>query len=107
MSELIEVEDLTNEFVICRTIGHSWDENPNAEVDTMFPTEFLFALRCVRCTTERFDFSNVTGQLIQRYYRYPEKYHTVKTTREVFRAEMLSRSLLVHFYKKRRARKSK
>lgn len=104
MPELEGINELSDQIVICRTLGHSWDENPNAELDTMFPSEWVFALRCTRCTTERFDFTNVSGDLIQRYYRYPDKYKTHKTPRNEFRAEMIRRSLLIHQYKKRRRR---
>lgn len=98
--------DLDDAVIICRTLGHAWDENPNAEIDTDFSQEFLIALRCTRCPTERFDFVGATGKLFHRYYRYPESYHTHRIPREAFRGEMVGRSLLIHNYRKRKMKKA-
>lgn len=101
-----DFKDIDDGIIICRTLGHSWDENPNAEIESAFSGSFVLALRCTRCTTERFDFAGVTGKLIYRYYRYPDGYHTHRIPRDAFRGEMIHRSLLVHNYRRRKLKKA-
>lgn len=98
-TETITIESLTDQALMCRTLGHSWDENKNPEIATYYPKQWLMALRCVRCRTERFDWIDRAGVVISRSYRYSNRYKTIKGARRGnFRAEMLSRSLLVRRY---------
>jgi hypothetical protein len=101
MAIRMEISDLQDTYVICRTIGHSWDDNPTAEVnsDLFRAAQACLALRCTRCTTERFDYIGNDMKVFQRYYRYPEQYTTISSfgepMRPKMRAEMINRSLLV------------
>lgn len=94
----IEISDLRDKFLLCRGLGHSWDDNPNGEVDSELfrQSTAAVALRCVRCKTERFDYLDSNLEVFQRYYRYPDYYTTIPGyTRPDIRAEMMSRSLLI------------
>lgn len=102
MAVRMQVQDLRDEYVMCRSIGHSWDENPTAEVnsDLFRAAQACLALRCTRCTTDRFDYIGKDMQVFKRYYRYPPEYATVtsikdRKTRPRMRAELIKRSLLV------------
>ena len=91
--------ELMDDYVVCRTIGHAWDENPSPDIDSEFFRESragLF-LRCTRCHTERFDYLTSDMQVMYRYYRYPDKYRGLEkgTTRPLLRGEMFRRSLLL------------
>ena len=93
------VTDLLDDYVVCRTIGHAWDEHPTPEVDSDLFRKAragLF-LRCTRCHTERFDYLTSDMTVGYRYYRYPEKYRGLEkgATRPLLRGEMFRRSLLL------------
>jgi hypothetical protein len=99
--DYVEVQDLTNEYLLCRALGHAWDENPSAEVPmtpiAMAATAVL-CLRCIRCTTERWDFLNAAMEVFSRRYLYPSTYRRLRAEqrrRPVLRAEMFGRSLLI------------
>jgi hypothetical protein len=96
------IQDLKDEYLVCRSIGHAWDDNPTAVVNSdLFRASLAcLALRCSRCTTERFDYIGNDMKVFQRYYRYPVDYTTVigdpsEAMRPQLRAELVSRSLLV------------
>ena len=93
------ITDLLDDYVICRTLGHSWDEHPTPEVDSDLwrGAKAAMFLRCTRCHTERFDYLDGSFAVSYRYYRYPEKYRTVPraATRVNLRGEMFRRSLLL------------
>ena len=98
--ELISVADLKEEYVVCRAIGHTWDDNPTAELDSTLwrAGAAALALRCTRCTTERFDYLAADMTVFHRYYRYPEHYNTSipgQGTKPNLRGELLSRSVLL------------
>lgn len=97
--ERLAIDELADAFVICRAIGHAWEDNPHAEVnsDLFRASDGALALRCVRCTTERFDYVAHDMTVWQRYYRYPDRYGTVpgEGTRPNLRAELFRRSLLI------------
>jgi hypothetical protein len=102
MIDRIHIEELADAFVICRGLGHSWDDNPGAEIDSdlwRISTGAL-ALRCTRCGAERFDYINSEMSVFQRYYRYPPRYTTVvgEGKRPNLRGEMLRRSLLIRTF---------
>jgi hypothetical protein len=107
----MEVSELRDEFLLCRTLGHSWDDNPGAEVDSQLfkaARGGLF-LRCSRCFTERFDYLDHQMAVFQRYYRYPQAYQGVRRGEEEslapqLRAEMFSRSLLIRHARERKLR---
>lgn len=107
-TELVEIVHLRDEYVTCRTIGHSWDDNPNGEVNSDFfkLARGLLMLRCTRCQTERFDYIGNNMQIFQRYYRYPPQYRSIpgQGTRPNLRAEMFRRSLLIRSYNGKRKR---
>jgi hypothetical protein len=94
-----EVADLRDEFVVCRALGHAWDDNPSAAVDgewLAFSVGVL-ALRCTRCTTERLDYIGKDLGVAYRRYLYPDHYQSVpgQGTRPNLRGELLRRSLLI------------
>ena len=99
MKEYVTVEELADAYVECKTIGHSWDNNPTGVVDSaLFRSSIAcMMLRCTRCTTERYDYIAKDFTVWKRYYRYPKKYTTVpkQATRLVLRAEMFHRDLLI------------
>lgn len=68
-----DLTDVPIEYIVCHTLRHSWVEfSP-----LMRPPQFgwRLSLTCPTCTAERHDLiSKVTGDLIQREYRYPEGY---------------------------------
>lgn len=84
--------DIHDQYLLCRTIGHSWDDNPTSDFKAGF--SWVIALRCTRCTMERFDYLNTSGEVLNRYYRAPLGYRTVRATRLSMRAEMMRRHLL-------------
>lgn len=98
-TSVVDITELRDEYVICRTIGHSWDDNPTAEIDGPLARSSVgvFALRCVRCTTERFDYIDNGMRVFQRYYRYPPQYRSIpgQGTRPNLRGELLRRSVLI------------
>jgi hypothetical protein len=108
----MEISELRDEFLLCRTLGHAWDDNPTAEVDSQLfkASQGCLALRCTRCATERFDYLDNSMGVFTRYYRYPQGYEGVKRGEEEglapqFRAEMFSRSILIRKTQERRLRK--
>ena len=98
----VDIRELRDEFVVCRTIGHSWDDNISGEVDGPLARSAtaVLALRCVRCTTERFDYIDNEMAVFQRYYRYPPQYASIpgQGTRPNLRGELLRRSVLIRRY---------
>jgi hypothetical protein len=104
---MTEVGDLRDEFVVCRTIGHSWDDHPSPEVPHTLQWHSAKAalfLRCTRCHTERFDYLDGDMTVGYRYYRYPDRYRGLAKgagSRPLLRGEMFRRSLLL---RKRRQR---
>jgi hypothetical protein len=91
--EKIDVRDLYDEFLLCRALHHLWDTNPNFELNTSY--NYILPLRCTRCTTERYDILNAVGDLITRYYRYPEKYRTGRVKVVQLRHQMIQRRLWI------------
>jgi hypothetical protein len=105
MKEFMAITDLQDEYVVCRTVGHAWDDNPGAQLngDMWKAATAGMALRCTRCFTERFDYIGKDMKVFGRYYRYPEHYTTIpgEGTRPNLRGEMFRRSLLI---RRKRAR---
>lgn len=101
--ELMSISDLRDEYVLCRALGHSWDEYPGAEFSpSMWRASIggALALRCTRCTAVRFDYIGADMKVFHRHYQYPEHYTTIpgEGTRPNLRGEMLKRSLLIRTY---------
>jgi hypothetical protein len=100
-ADYVDVHDLTNEFLLCRALGHSWDDNPGAEIPQtplVAASTGILALRCTRCRTERWDFLNVEMEVFSRRYLYPATYRRLPAEqrgRPALRSEMLGRSLLI------------
>lgn len=107
--EKMNITDLADQYLLCRTLGHSWDDNPTAEVDSELfkASRGVLCLRCVRCTTERFDYIGNDMLVFQRYYRYPEKYTTIPgmANRPNLREELLSRHLMIRAYRQRNSKR--
>lgn len=96
------IEDLDFKMVMCKTIGHAWDEfTPLMKRSQM---GYRLSLLCVRCTTERHDIvSIVDGRLIQREYRYVEGYKLAyKYSRDEFRKVLVEQMR----HRDRKARKA-
>lgn len=65
-----------SDYVLCRTIGHAWDEIP---AERPAPYGDPWWLRCVRCTMVRQDYvDRGTGELLGRRYDPPDGYKYVK-----------------------------
>jgi len=107
--ERTDIANLLDEYVVCRTLGHSWDDNPGAEIasDWQDYSVAVFALRCTRCTTERYDYIGKGLDVAYRRYIYPSHYTSIpgEGTRPNLRGEMISRSLLVHAYANRNGKR--
>jgi hypothetical protein len=96
----VDVADLRDEYVICRTIGHRWDDHPSPELDSQMwaMSAAALALRCSRCTTERFDFYLADLTVYHRYYRYPPGYRTTRgsnVSRVAMREVLYERDILL------------
>ena len=104
--ERVTIEELRNEYVVCRTVGHAWDELLDAEFSrALFRSSTgAMALRCGRCLTERYDYIGSDMQVVSRQYRYPRHYNTIpgQGTRPNLRGELFRRSLLVQSYRARK-----
>ena len=96
-------DSLKDEFVQCRTLGHSWEPIPyDGEGLSFYRTSqsvvnLLF--RCTLCRMKRYEtWSKVTGDLVDnRKYVQPDGYALTKranATRKNMRKESLQRGLL-------------
>ena len=98
----VQIEDLLDNYVMCRALGHSWDEHPTPQFnDAFFQLSYgAAALRCVRCTTQRTDYIDVEMRVWRRAYVYPPRYKTIPGmgTRPNLRAELVRRGLLIKVY---------
>jgi hypothetical protein len=98
--ERVSIRELKNEYVICRTLGHAWDEFHSID-PILMPYAFAYiSLRCTRCQAERHDGIDKQFQVASRTYKYPPHYQSIpgEGTRPNLRAELLNRSLLLHRY---------
>lgn len=84
------------EYVTCKTIGHAWDHNPNPSRRGS-SYKHVLAFRCTRCGTERIDGLDWKGDIIFRYYVYPENY---RSAQKMARNDL--RLALVRFYRRRK-----
>lgn len=97
-SHVDSVKDLLDVYVICRTYGHSWDDDNNAEYETIF--NWTVALRCERCGTRKIEAMNQVGDVIYRRYQYPERYKVSanrqgeRVSRSAMRVELMRRRVL-------------
>ena len=97
-----ELREITDAAVECRALLHAWDEIP---YDGNAPSRWrpntrsteILLFRCLRnCGVHRYDvWSNVTGELIERIYRYPDNYKVGKgrARKVLVRREYLERFL--------------
>lgn len=72
--------DIQDAAVLCRGLGHAWDEYSNVTSYFTGPG-WHFTVRCIRCATERHDLIDTrTGELDRRKYKYPDGYKEVERT---------------------------
>jgi hypothetical protein len=79
-------QQLRDQFVECRTIGHAWDAFiPHDKRAPQFGARV--SLRCLRCSMERHDLVNrITGDIVSRSYDAPDGYRLAeKLTRAQWR----------------------
>lgn len=82
-------------YLLCRELGHNW------RPWTAYPANggYERALRCDRCSTERWETLTSTGAKVKGHYSYPEGYlheglgRIVGDGRDALRLESLSRSI--------------
>lgn len=72
--------ELIKSYMRCRALrSHMWDVIPATPSQRSDLGGVLMLLRCESCGTERHDvFSPVTGDLMVRWYDYPESYRDVE-----------------------------
>jgi hypothetical protein len=77
--ERVDIRELEDNYVICRTLGHAWDDFPNGEVrsELFRAARGTLVLRCARCLMERYDYIANDMTVFQRYYRIPRGYNTI------------------------------
>lgn len=79
--------DLNENYVRCRTLGHSWDDWPTSDYVASFG--WLLPFRCVRCDTKRLDTIDSRGSVGSRRYIWPDDYKLVeKRSRDEYRREL-------------------
>lgn len=64
--------DLSDEFLLCRDIGHQWRPFTARFVPAL--NAYQRTLRCGRCTTERRQTVSLTGEISSGGYAYAEGY---------------------------------
>lgn len=103
--ELVTIRQLQDEYVLCRTINHSWDDNPTGPINPDFALMGVAVqlLRCTRCGTTRTDYIGKDLRVFHRRYIYPPGYRTIpgQGTRpnlmgERMRRFRLGNSMLLH-----------
>jgi hypothetical protein len=86
--------DITDDaFVKCRIYRHAWDEFYPIDMERPW-YGWRLSLRCMRCQTERHDTMDFKGQLMGRFYLYPDGYQTKgedRPTLQVFREDLFTR----------------
>lgn len=102
-TEYTDLADLGDDVLMCKALWqHDWSKNPSPKrIDGQVAriAHRIVCLRCKRCKKERYDYRDINGRKIGRYYRDPVNYpHTKKLTDEILWGEMIERSLLVSTY---------
>lgn len=93
------------EFVRCRSLGHSWDDYNPPKLRPLHG--FILAFRCTRCTTERHDaIDRRSGELTGRRYLYPDGYKTTRDERPSAEELRVRIADIRERRKRRRARKA-
>jgi hypothetical protein len=91
------VLDMSDEFLHCRTDGHSWQQR-HTERDRYDPALVIRLLSCERCLADRTDVVNVkTGLIARRKYVSPKGYRIEGFGRQsssVFRLPLIARELM-------------
>lgn len=99
ISDRVDITELEDAYVLCRTLGHSWDEYPNGVISPSMAAASVgtLTLRCTRCRMERTDYIDNLMGVWNRRYIAPPRYNTIRGqgTRPNLRSEMFRRSLLV------------
>lgn len=95
--------DLTDEFVRCRAVGHSWDDfHPTDMRRPLFGWRLSF--RCTRCLTERHDLVDAMGRLLQRSYYYDDDYKEAGIGLKGVRKDDFRREMALRTYGRLRER---
>lgn len=80
------------EYEKCRIWGHGWEDFiPSGKRPSQWGQRF--ALRCIRCHTERHDLIDSLGRLSSRQYEYPADYRMAKDetpSRDSLRLDLLN-----------------
>lgn len=81
--------ELSDSFLRCRILGHSWDEVSPALVEevTVADSQDLLATSCSRCTLRRLDIISKSGDLFYRRYFYPDGYLTPRGSKTPSRSD--------------------
>lgn len=63
-------------YAKCKGIyRHAWDDAaPPIDYPFRYQWDYLVCLRCIRCTTQRFDGLDASGGLGRRKYKHPDDY---------------------------------
>lgn len=81
--------DIDDRSVMCRTVGHAWEEYTDVELDAPKAGWWRLSLGCTRCTTRRHDLVNKrTGVLEGRRYIYSDGYRRQRGAPRLFREEL-------------------
>lgn len=79
VSDAVDVRHLADEYLMCRTLLHAWDQIPDdgghgrQYVESRTVRRVMF--RCTRCGVRRAEaWSAITGDLLFRTYEYPDGY---------------------------------
>lgn len=64
-------QDLSDAFLLCRDIGHTWHA-----VTASLTTEHTYTrvMQCPRCTTQRHQDLSLYGAILSSRYEYPDGY---------------------------------
>lgn len=108
ITHVSSVRDLLDDYIVCRTFSHSWDDDPTAEYTTIF--NWTASLRCTRCGTTKIEAYNAVGDVIYRRYVYPDGYRVAGTrqggrvTKAQMRVELMRRRVFLRRRPSKRSR---
>lgn len=89
-------QDLPEEFLLCREMGHRWLPHDAEQHDD---DSFTRVLRCPRCKTRKVQDISARGAIVRTQYRHPDGYlhegmgRIVGDGRGVLRLESIKRTI--------------